>query len=126
MGRALLRAWMVANGYWEFQSSPVLWDGRYNSITPHINPIKMFQSSPVLWDGRYHSWPHAVRHKMLFQSSPVLWDGRYTLDDSSYTPALIVSILARPVGRALRAERHISSPLATFQSSPVLWDGRYG
>ena len=40
----------------------------------------------------------------MFQSSPVLWDGRYQIP-LTHGRRVIVSILARPVGRALRRVR---------------------
>ena len=39
--------------------------------------------------------------------------------------SLVVSILARPVGRALRSGCFGQRGFNMFQSSPVLWDGRY-
>ena len=44
------------------------------------------------------------------------------IEPSSYG---FVSILARPVGRALRKQLTIGHGCVLFQSSPVLWDGRY-
>ena len=38
----------------------------------------------------------------MFQSSPAPWDGRYLID-RLFAGELLVSILARPVGRALRS-----------------------
>ena len=39
--------------------------------------------------------------------------------------AIIVSILARPVGRALRVCGAFLKPMALFQSSPAPWGERY-
>ena len=61
----------------------------------------LFQSSPVLWDGRYRVRLARCQRLAEFQSSPVLWDGRYPYR-RRHCIALRVSILARPVGRALR------------------------
>ena len=61
---------------------------------------------------------------LLFQSSPVLWDGRYDALQAEID-AEFVSILARPVGRALQIRPGGLVVGDVFQSSPVLWDGRY-
>ena len=133
-----------------FQSSPVLWDGRYIIFLAHITPpvcfnprpscgtgatkladpatveVYRFQSSPVLWDGRYQQGQGYRVLQPVFQSSPVLWDGRYR---SRQKPQrLRRKFQSSPVlwdGRYVRWYDHRRPPVHMFQSSPVLWDGRY-
>ena len=61
-----------------------------------------FQSSPVPKDGRYQEVEAARAAAEEFQSSPVPKDGRYPDALGYYSNGgAVVSILARPEGRAL-------------------------
>ena len=81
----------------------------------------------ILRDGRY--WEGKPFHvwSPMFKSSPAPRDGRYIVPIATQLRPILVSILARPEGRALPTEAlHSSSTLiARFQSSPAPWDGRY-
>ena len=86
--------------------------------------ILVFQSSPVLWDGRYtyYRYPDYLASVSIL-ARPVgraLQSWRREL-----LATLRVSILARPVGRALHVSVGFKTASRVFQSSPVLWDGRY-
>ena len=130
-----------------FQSSPVLWDGRYaEHLSMHPNkPVSIlarpvgrallwmvftkslisgFQSSPVLWDGRYITWLYRGWHYTRFNPRPSCGTGATWLQVVQLV-VFVVSILARPVGRALRILCALIFAVTWFQSSPVLWDGRY-
>ena len=61
----------------------------------------MFQSSPAPKDGRYVKDAGRWSDPQTFQSSPAPKDGRYLLPRSKHASPL-VSILARPEGRALQ------------------------
>ena len=62
----------------------------------------MFQSSPVLWDGRYGAAGNAQHGISRFNPRPSCGTGA-TEHMVDMEAALNVSILARPVGRALPA-----------------------
>ena len=82
-----------------FQSSPAPKDGRYGAWASGNRRTLPFQSSPAPKDGRY--WPAPAPHPASwFQSSPAPQDGRYKLSEQ-WNKTSIVSILARPEGRAL-------------------------
>ena len=117
----------MANDAPRFQSSPAPWDGRYRygsnqqTFISSFNPrpprgtgatitlkelatdlLTKFQSSPAPWDGRYKVRRSSPHPHPPFQSSPAPWDGRYQAGIKHRLSEDIVSILARPVGRALR------------------------
>jgi len=84
-----------------------------------------FQSSPVPKDGRYPRQRRRHPGALRFQSSPVPKDGRYAQAPMTRSFVAVVSILARPEGRALRDSLSNGDPFPGFQSSPVPKDGRY-
>src|SRR5690606_15062869 len=59
------------------------------------------------------------------QSSPGFGAGRYLRIRRLLAVLVVVSILARLWGRALRQDHPLSSRLAAFQSSPGFGAGRY-
>ena len=91
-----------------FQSSPVLWDGRYIIFLAHITPPVCFNPRPSCGTGATKLADPATVEVYRFQSSPVLWDGRYSAPGCCGL-TLRVSILARPVGRAL-LDGHLIAP----------------
>ncbi len=107
-----------------FQSSPAPKDGRYRNLARmyltakvsilarpegralrrrrlHGRLKRLFQSSPAPKDGRYFSMVPIDSTSLRFQSSPAPKDGRYA-SKPSVARTVLVSILARPEGRALQ------------------------
>ena len=107
----------------KFQSSPVLWDGRYQQPARHPQRFHVSILARPVGRALRHAYAVVV-WSLVFQSSPVLWDGRYVVVQFS-APRILVSILARPVGRALQVLTVANGCIGLFQSSPVLWDGCY-
>ncbi|CAH2030765.1 protein of unknown function [Trichlorobacter ammonificans] len=70
--------------------------------------------------------PHPFPVKGLFQSTPALWDGRFQALSTAEIAFIMVSIHARPLGRALLFVAAETIRLFLFQSTPALWDGRFG
>ena len=83
-----------------FQSSPVLWDGRYPLDRGEYCSDLGFNPRPSCGTGAT-TQDNGLAEQSTFQSSPVLWDGRYSMAQR-IAKVHLVSILARPVGRALQ------------------------
>ena len=83
-----------------------------------------FQSSPAPKDGRYFWDMLTIRLSGCFNPRPPRRTGA-TRQACRWQLAAIVSILARPEGRALRSRPCRSHPVPRFQSSPAPKDGRY-
>ncbi len=66
-----------------------------------------------------------VKDLREFQSSPAPKDGRYGSGASYLSMTVLVSILARPEGRALPLVPGQLLCAVEFQSSPAPKDGRY-
>ena len=108
-----------------FQSSPAPWGERYFSFLNCLLSMLPFQSSPAPWGERYVGrgglFPGGIRFNPRpprgasatngansgsrcanwFQSSPAPWGERYDFEAVAAQCTPPVSILARPVGRAL-------------------------
>ncbi len=99
-GRALPNAWLAAPGCTSFQSSPAPKDGRYVDAFACSWPRPSFNPRPPRRTG-------ATRRRRR--------------------PAhrALVSILARPEGRALQWAGDAERASRAFQSSPAPKDGRY-
>ena len=131
-----------------FQSSPASWDGRFIDERSIFTGYTWFQSSPASWDGRFlpacrlhfvsgcfnprpprgtgASSFHPLPAKPLLVSILARLVGRALLQSVQEQLVLVaVSILARLVGRALRADICGRDCYAMFQSSPASWDGRF-
>ncbi len=132
-----------------FQSSPVPEDGRYFRIAQYgvaLHAVSIlarpggralppshtfsatrseFQSSPVPEDGRYSASMFLAAPRLLcFNPRPSRRTGATTIAQIM-ADGFIVSILARPGGRALRTISGHIGYRYLFQSSPVPEDGRY-
>ncbi len=59
----------------EFQSTPVITDGRTFHVQLSTSIDMEFQSTPVITDGRT-PLVHRVLIRLVFQSTPVITDGR--------------------------------------------------
>ena len=124
-----------------FQSSPAPKDGRYPDAEPEPPLAAVFQSSPAPKDGRYATLPIVPSSMFTFQSSPAPKDGRYkheaesscthyrfnprpprrtgaTIGDELKLIGGVVSILARPEGRALHESRIRSTSCGRFNPRP--------
>ena len=86
----------------EFQSSPVPEDGRYFGAPRLYGAYETFQSSPVPEDGRYARSTANRRRIGSFNPRPSRRTGATTIVGNRHRE-LVVSILARPGGRALPA-----------------------
>ena len=106
------------------QSSPAPKDGRYVSPPAEALVIEMFQSSPAPKDGRYALMLPLLVEIDSFNPRPPRRTGATVYRRKSNGDA-IVSILARPEGRALRRHRERRAGGPSFQSSPAPKDGRY-
>ncbi len=85
----------------------------------------VFQSSPAPKDGRYACMsPPCGGFLRGFNPRPPRRTGATIRDSLSHFRA-VVSILARPEGRALRSRADVFAMLQGFQSSPAPKDGRY-
>ena len=124
-GRALQKPGRRVGQHPPFQSSPAPRDGRYTGQPFQCRQYFLFQSSPAPRDGRYLMPPLCRRMALLFQSSPAPRDGRYKEILAKPASNPVVSILARPEGRALPSTTRLPSGVAKFQSSPAPRDGRY-
>ena len=123
-GRALLLHASPMHVWSLFQSSPGLLAGRVNQVDVVGGAAASFQSSPGLLAGRYAEMAEIMGKQIMFQSSPGLLAGRYLADATSERQAVLVSILARPFGRALRHDHLKWDWWGLFQSSPGLLAGR--
>ena len=70
---------------------------------------ELFQSSPVLWDGRYLWQATHCRLSARFNPRPSCGTGATWLQVVQLV-VFVVSILARPVGRALRRNNRQGLP----------------
>ena len=61
----------------EFQSSPLIAEGRYKAWFEDKNIEIPFQSSPLIAEGRYSGCAAMNRLVNEFQSSPLIAEGRY-------------------------------------------------
>ncbi|CAH2030737.1 protein of unknown function [Trichlorobacter ammonificans] len=77
LGRALPTKARLTDWKNMFQSTPALWDGRFQKSRPHPFKPVMFQSTPALWDGRFAVAGCWTPSRWRFQSTPALWDGRF-------------------------------------------------
>ena len=93
------------------------------AITARIEAHK-FQSSPALRGGRYGQALVLLFGQVGFQSSPAPKGGRY-LEEFERRGRELVSILARPEGRALLSSWAFCAGSFMFQSSPAPKGGRY-
>ncbi len=123
-GRALLDVKEVLSRFLGFQSSPVPKDGRYGSFFCPVKGELCFNPRPSRRTGATGTHCRGYHHE-VFQSSPVPKDGRYRGSDEQPRVFHIVSILARPEGRALPVPNVENTSMNWFQSSPVPKDGRY-
>ena len=122
VGRALQTKVIYFNSAFMFQSSPVLWDGRYTArlIPPNDNP--RFNPRPSCGTGAtIDRGDNALGAIVSILARPV---GRALRRPYSFPRGdLCVSILARPVGRALRKVRHGQRLSARFNPRPSCGTG---
>ena len=125
VGRALPASASSSPPKQTFQSSPVLWDGRYNLIFWTESWSSRFNPRPSCGTGATSAPPSGCPGPPVsILARPVGRALQWEMFDDE-DDAECVSILARPVGRALLTAPHADSRDGLFQSSPVLWDGRY-
>ena len=68
--------------YAEFQSTPVIADGRINFVSYGLISTLRFQSTPVIADGRIFVERRGLVPPEVFQSTPVIADGRIRQHDA--------------------------------------------
>ena len=107
-----------------FQSTPGLTVGRCVTCLGCESNAAAFQSTPGLTVGRCHALGAAVVKVGLFQSTPGLTVGRCVLERFVDSGGDLVSIHARPHGRAMRIGISGASDSIMFQSTPGLTVGR--
>ena len=106
-----------------FNPRPAFWPGA-TVLMEAIGTVLQFQSSPGLLAGRDSAGRHAVtRGRHCFNPRPAFWPGA-TINWGVFRPIFLVSILARPFGRALPGDLHSRRRAhGRFQSSPGLLAG---
>ncbi len=148
-GRALRSVKHAITDCLRFQSSPAPRGGRYASNRRSIKSILGFNPRPPRGAGATDQQIRQMWVATMFQSSPAPRGGRYqrgtgirratkrfnprpprgagaTHDGCNVFGSMdIVSILARPEGRALRMTGQASGLSSWFQSSPAPRGGRY-
>ena len=79
----------------QFQSTPVIADGRINFVMVISSLPESFQSTPVIADGRILQASAVLREAAQFQSTPVIADGRIFTGQIGALYHIGVSIHAR-------------------------------
>ena len=108
----------------EFLSSPGLLAGRYGQHGPRRTAVAGFNPRPAFWPGATCSSTTRLSGGRCFNPRPAFWPGA-TPEETGYAKPGLVSILARPFGRALHLPGSCTDPARGFQSSPGLLAGRY-